>query len=416
MIEKSIRLQGVHYEIRGPVFEHAQKLENSGLEITKLNIGNPGPFGYEVAPHIIKAMADNMGNAAGYTDSRGLPEAREAILHNARSKGIPVASISDIFLGNGVSELILMVMQGLLNEGDEVLVPTPDYPLWTASINLNRGKAVHYFCDEKSGWFPNVADIENRISRRTRAIVLINPNNPTGAVYPPEILKQIVSVAERHNLIIFSDEIYSNILYDGAKHYPTANFTGDVLCFTFGGLSKNYVMAGFRTGWMIITGKTGKAKGFLEGLVVLSSMRLCANVLPEYGVKAALEGPDPMTELTAPGGRIYEQRKTCIDFINQTEGLSAVSPSGAFYIFPKLDLKYFGIYNDLNFTMDLLSAEQVLVVQGLGFNWPHGDHFRIVFLPEVTILQAATEKIARFLLKVRAGKSNLNPNTSYSKG
>jgi len=397
MIQKSTRLQNVFYEIRGPVFEKAQQLELQGYKITRLNIGNPAPFGFDAPDEIIHDVIINLRRAQGYTDSKGLFAARKAIMHDSQQKGIPNVQIDDIYVGNGVSELILLSMQALLNTGDEILIPAPDYPLWTASVNLSGGKAVHYHCDESADWYPDLADLESKITDRTKGLVIINPNNPTGTVYPKEILQGLVQIAERHNLIIFSDEIYDRILYDDAVHYSPAAFSEDILFLTFSGLSKNYRAAGFRAGWMIVSGAKHRAKSYIEGLTALASMRLCSNVPSQFAIQTALGGYQSIQDLVLPNGRLRRQRDVCYEKLTQIPGITCVKPKGAFYIFPKIDTQKFNIRDDQQFVLDLLIEQKVLLVQGTGFNWPQPDHFRIVFLPTVEQLAPTIDKIGLFL-------------------
>ena len=397
MIQKSTRLQNVFYEIRGPVFEKAQQLELQGYKITRLNIGNPAPFGFDAPDEIIHDVIINLRRAQGYTDSKGLFAARKAIMHDSQQKGIPNVQIDDIYVGNGVSELILLSMQALLNTGDEILIPAPDYPLWTASVNLSGGKAVHYHCDESADWYPDLKDLESKITDRTKGLVIINPNNPTGTVYPKEILQGMVQIAERHNLIIFSDEIYDRILYDDAVHYSPATFSEDILFLTFSGLSKNYRAAGFRAGWMIVSGAKHRAKSYIEGLTALASMRLCSNVPSQFAIQTALGGYQSIQDLVLPNGRLRRQRDVCYDKLTQIPGITCVKPKGAFYIFPKIDTQKFNIRDDQQFVLDLLIEQKVLLVQGTGFNWPQPDHFRIVFLPTVEQLAPTIDKIGLFL-------------------
>jgi alanine-synthesizing transaminase len=397
MIQKSKRLQNVFYEIRGPIFEKAQELELQGYKITRLNIGNPAPFGFDAPDEIIHDVIINLRRAQGYTDSKGLFAARKAVMHDCQRKSIPNVLIDDIYIGNGVSELILLSMQALLNNGDEILIPAPDYPLWTASVNLSGGKAVHYICDEESDWYPDLEDLESKITDKTKGLVIINPNNPTGAVYPEEILRKMVEIAERHNLIIFSDEIYDRILYDGAEHFSPAAFSEEILFLTFGGLSKNYRAAGFRAGWMIVSGAKHRAKSYIEGLTALASMRLCANVPSQFAIQTALGGYQSIQDLVLPTGRLARQRDICYDKLSQIPGISCVKPKGALYIFPKIDTKKYHIQKDEDFVLDLLVDQKILLVQGSGFNWPKPDHFRIVFLPTVEELSQTIDKIGLFL-------------------
>ncbi len=397
MIQKSNRLHNVFYEIRGPVFEKAMELELQGYKITRLNIGNPAPFGFDAPDEIIHDVIINLRRAQGYTESKGLFAARKAVMHDCQRKGIPEVKIDDIYIGNGVSELILLSMQALLNNGDEILIPAPDYPLWTASVNLAGGKAVHYLCDESADWYPDLEDLESKITPRTKGLVVINPNNPTGAVYSEDVLRRIVAIAERHNLIIFSDEIYDRILYDGAVHYSPAAFSSDILFLTFSGLSKNYRAAGFRAGWMIVSGAKHRAKSYIEGLTALSSMRLCSNVPSQFAIQTALGGYQSINELVMPTGRLHKQRDACYEKLISIPGITCVKPKGAFYLFPKLDVQKFNIKDDVQFALDLLEDQHILVVQGTGFNWPQPDHFRIVYLPTVEELNATLNKMTLFL-------------------
>ena len=396
-IKKSDKLNGVCYDIRGPVLEHAYRLEEEGHRILKLNIGNPAPFGFSAPDEIIQDVIYNLPNAEGYTASRGLFVARKAIMQECQRLGIPNVEIEDIFLGNGASELIVMAMQALLNNGDEILVPAPDYPLWTAAVNLAGGKARHYLCDEQSDWFPDIADIKSKITDKTRGIVVINPNNPTGAVYSQELLEQIVQLAREHNLIIFADEIYSKILYDDAVFVPMARLAQDVLCVSFNGLSKSYRLAGFRSGWMVISGAKHRAKGYIEGLDMLASMRLCANVPAMYAVQTALGGYQSINELIMPGGRLRDQRDAAMKALESVPGISCVKPKGALYLFPKINLDMYKIKDDQQMVLDFLIQEKILLVQGTAFNWPNQDHFRIVFLPREDDLSRAINRFGEFL-------------------
>lgn len=396
-IKKSDKLNGVCYDIRGPVLEHAYRLEEEGHRILKLNIGNPAPFGFAAPDEIIQDVIYNLPNAEGYTASRGLFVARKAIMQECQRLQIPNVEIDDIFLGNGASELIVMAMQALLNNGDEVLVPAPDYPLWTAAVNLAGGKARHYLCDEQSDWFPDIADIKSKISDKTRGIVVINPNNPTGAVYSQALLEQIVQLAREHNLIIFADEIYSKILYDDAEFVPMGRVAQDVVCVSFNGLSKSYRLAGFRSGWMVISGAKHRAKGYIEGLDMLASMRLCANVPAMYAVQTALGGYQSINELIMPGGRLRDQRDAAMKALANVPGISCVKPKGALYLFPKLDLDMYKIKDDQQMVLDFLIQEKILLVQGTAFNWPNKDHFRIVFLPREDDLTKAINRFGEFL-------------------
>lgn len=396
-IKKSDKLNGVCYDIRGPVLEHAYRLEEEGHRILKLNIGNPAPFGFAAPDEIIQDVIRNLANAEGYTASKGLFSARKAIMHECQRMEVPGVEIEDIFLGNGASELIVMAMQALLNNGDEILVPAPDYPLWTAAVNLAGGKARHYLCDEQSDWFPDLADIESKITDKTRGIVVINPNNPTGSVYSKDVLEAIVELARRHNLIIFADEIYSKILYDDAEFIPMGKLAQDVLCVTFNGLSKAYRLAGFRSGWMVISGAKHRARSYIEGLEMLASMRLCANVPAMYAVQTALGGYQSINELIVPGGRLRDQRDAALKALADIPGVSCVKPRGAMYLFPKIDLDMYKIKDDQQMVLDFLIQEKVLLVQGTAFNWPNRDHFRIVFLPREDDLTKAINRFGEFL-------------------
>ncbi len=400
-IKQSNKLRHVCYEIRGPVAKEAKRLEEEGHKILKLNIGNPAPFGFDAPDDILKDVIRNLPQSQGYSDSKGIYSARVAVMQYYQQKGILNIDIENIFIGNGVSELIVMAMQALLNTDDEVLIPAPDYPLWTASVALSGGKPVHYICDEQSDWFPDVKDIAQRITDKTKAIVLINPNNPTGAVYSKDVLLDILALARKHNLIVFSDEIYDKVLYDGATHMPTASLADDLFMVTFGGLSKNYRIAGFRAGWMMLSGATHRAVDYIEGLTMLASMRLCANVPCQHAIQTALGGYQSINELIIPGGRLYEQSLFAWQRVNQIEGLSCVKPKGAMYIFPKLDQKKFNIKDDQKMIIDFLQQEKILMVHGTGFNWPSPDHFRIVTLPHVEVLTEAFDKLERFLHSYR---------------
>lgn len=398
-IKQSDKLARVCYDIRGPVLEEAKRLEEEGHRILKLNIGNPAPFGFEAPEEIIQDVILNLPNAQGYCDSKGLFSARKAIMQECQKLEIANVEIDDIYLGNGVSELIVMAMQALLNNGDEVLVPAPDYPLWTAAVSLAGGNPVHYSCDEQAEWFPDIADIKSRITSHTKAIVIINPNNPTGAVYSEALLREMVVLAREHGLVIFADEIYSKILYDDAVHTPVASLDEDVFVVTFNGLSKAYRLAGFRTGWMILSGAKEKARNYIEGLEILSNMRLCANVPAQFAVQTALGGYQSINELILPGGRLREQRDACWNMLTSIPGVSCVKPRGAIYMFPKLDASMYPIKNDVRFVLDLLEREKILVVQGTGFNIKDTQHFRLVFLPRVDELEQAMQKLSRFLSK-----------------
>lgn len=394
---KSAKLDNVCYEIRGPVLREARRLEEEGHRILKLNIGNPATFELNVPEEIQQDVIYNMHQAQGYVESKGLFSARKAVMHYCQERGIEKVDIDDIYLGNGVSELIVMSMQALLNTGDEVLVPSPDYPLWTAAVTLSSGKPVHYRCDEQQDWFPDLEDMRRKITNRTKAIVLINPNNPTGAVYPPELLEEVIQMAREHNLIILSDEIYDKVLYDGVEHVSTASLADDVLFFTYNGLSKNYRAAGYRSGWLIISGAKHKAKDLVEGIDMLASMRLCANVPAQLAIQTALGGYQSINDLVAPGGRLYEQRELAWSMLNAIPGVSCVKPKGALYLFPKLDPVRYPIEDDEKFVLDLLLQEKILLVQGSGFNIDDTQHLRLVFLPRVDALEDAIGRLERFL-------------------
>lgn len=398
---KSDRLNHLKYEIRGATYQKALELESQGYKIHNLNIGNPAPFGFDSPDEIVHDIIMNIRNAQGYSDSRGLFAARKAIMHYTQTIGIQDVEINDIFIGNGVSELILLSMQALLNPGDEILVPSPDYPLWTAAISLSGGTPVHYICDEEADWNPDLDDLEKKITSRTKGIVIINPNNPTGAVYDKEVLARIARIAEEHGLIIFSDEIYDKILYDGAVHHPMGSFVNDTLCVSYGGLSKNYRSAGFRGGWMILSGAKQKAKSYAEGLLLLASMRLCANVPTQYAIQTALGGYQSIKEHVVPTGRLYKQMNLVYDRLTSIPGITCVKPKGSLYVFPKIDLKKFGFKADDQFVYELLSDQKVLVVAGTGFNYHLDPHFRIVFLPTVDELNQAMDKLEFFLTNRR---------------
>ncbi len=395
-INKSNNLTGVCYDIRGPVLEAANKLEAAGKQILKLNVGNPAPFGFKAPDNIVNSVIENLTNAEGYTDSKGIHSARTAIYQHYQNKGIEDLKLDNIYIGNGVSELILMSMQGLLNLGDEVLIPAPDYPLWTASVKLTGGNPVHYLCDEASDWLPDLKDMENKITSKTRALVIINPNNPTGAVYPKEFLLQLLELARKHQLIVFSDEIYDKILYDHTAFDSVATLCNDLLIVTFSGLSKTYRVAGYRTGWMLISGPTHKAKGYIEGLTTLSSMRLCANVPAQFAIQPALEGYQNINELIATDGRLHKQREIAWQMLDQIDGISCKKPKGAFYMFPKVDIRKFNIHNDEQMILDLLMEQHILLVHGTAFNWPQPDHFRLVFLPRPDELTHGLSQLQQF--------------------
>ena len=411
---KSNKLANVCYDIRGPVLQRARQMEDEGQRIIKLNIGNPASFGFEVPEEIQLDVIRNMGEAGGYTDSKGLFAPRKAIMHQTQSKHIKGVTVDDIIIGNGVSELIVMAMQALVNNGDQVLVPMPDYPLWTAAVTLAGGTARHYVCDEATGWLPDLKDIESKITANTRGIVVINPNNPTGALYPVEILQGIIDIARHHGLVIFADEIYDKVLYDANIHTSIASLADDVLFVTFNGLSKNYRTCGYRAGWMVISGEKGHATDYIEGLNMLASMRLCANVPGQLAIQTALGGYQSIEDLVAPSGRLCKQRDLAYDMLTAIPGVSCVKPKAAMYLFPKLDPKIYPIKDDQQFILDLLLEEKVLLVQGTGFNWKTPDHFRVVFLPNVDDLTEAIKRIARFLENYRNkhaqnkdGKKNL---------
>ena len=394
---KSTKLANVCYDIRGPVLARARQMEEEGHRIIKLNIGNPAPFGFEAPEEIVVDVIHNLRDASGYSDSKGLFAARKAIMHYCQEKAIGGVGIDDIYIGNGVSELIVMAMQALLNNGDEVLVPAPDYPLWTAAVSLTGGTPRHYLCDEGAGWLPDLADIRGKIGPSTRAIVLINPNNPTGALYPDDLLREIIAIARQHQLIIFADEIYDKVLYDGATHTSVASLADDVLFVTFNGLSKNYRACGYRAGWMVVSGEMRHARDYIEGLDMLASMRLCSNVPGQFAIQTALGGHQSILELVAPEGRLARQRDLAWELLTQIPGVSCFKPKAALYLFPRLDPKRYPIADDQQFILELLLEEKVLLVQGTGFNWPSPDHFRVVFLPNVDDLREAIGRIARFL-------------------
>ncbi|OOE50942.1 pyridoxal phosphate-dependent aminotransferase [Salinivibrio kushneri] len=393
----SAKLDDVCYDIRGPVMKEAKRLEEEGHRILKLNIGNPAPFGFDAPDEILVDVIRNLPTSQGYCDSKGLYSARKAVVQHYQKRGLMDLDVEDVYLGNGASELIVMAMQALLNNGDELLVPSPDYPLWTAAASLSGGKPVHYLCDEESDWYPDLEDIKRKITPNTRGIVLINPNNPTGAVYSRDFLLQVVEIARQHNLIIFADEIYDKILYDGAQHYSIATLAPDVLCLTFNGLSKAYRVCGFRAGWMLVTGPKQHARGYIEGLEMLASMRLCANVPMQHAIQTALGGYQSINELILPGGRLLEQRDKAYELINQIPGVSCKKPKGALYLFPKIDTKRYNIHNDEKLMLDFLLQEKVLMVHGTGFNWHQPDHFRLVTLPRVDDLEMAISRFERFL-------------------
>ena len=400
-VNQAVRMNNVHYAIWGPLLDAAQKLEKEGRKIYKLNIGNTGAFNFDIDPRIQEYVIQNFAKAGGYSDSSGIAEARLAIKAYHEKRGIKNITIDDIYIGNGVSELIAVVMQALLNPGDEVLLPAPDYPLWTASVNLCEGKAVHYICDEESDWNPDLKDMESKITSRTKAIVLINPNNPTGSVYSKEIIQGVVKIAQKYGLIIFSDEIYDRILYDGDIHYSPAAMADDILVFTFNGLSKVHRACGIRAGWMVISGSKERYRGYLDGIKTLTSMRLCSNVPAQYAIKPALEKDDSIFALTAEGGRLREQRDIIHQMLNDIPGVSCKKARGSLYVFPKFDVEKFNIKDDNRFVLDFLNAKNVLMVSGTGFNWPHPDHCRIVLLPPKDDLEEAMVRLKDFLATYR---------------
>lgn len=395
--EKSQKLNNVCYDIRGPAMDEANRMIAQGMEILKLNIGNPAPFGFHTSEKLIKQMSENLTNTEGYSDSKGIMQAREAIVKYCKKKGIENITVDDVYTGNGVSELITMSMQGLLDYGDEILVPSPDYPLWTASVTLAGGTAVHYICDEQSEWYPDIEDMRSKITDKTKGIVVINPNNPTGALYPKEVLEQIVELAREHELILFADEIYDRLVMDGEEHIALASLAPDLLTLSFNGMSKSHLIAGYRCGWMCLCGNKEQAKGYVEGLNLLSSMRLCSNVPAQSVIDLVLTDEELTKEMLVPGGRIYEQREYVYKALNDIPGVSAVKPKAAFYIFPKLDKKKFNLKDDEQFALDFLKEKKVLLTHGGGFHWEEPDHFRVVYLPEVEVLKKAVEGLGDFL-------------------
>ena len=394
---KSAKLANVCYDIRGPVLARAKQMEEEGHRIIKLNIGNPAPFGFEAPEEMVQDMIRNLPLASGYCDSKGLFSARKAIVHYTQQKHLRGVTVEDVYIGNGASELIVMSMQALLDTGDEVLIPAPDYPLWTAAVSLSGGTPRHYLCDEQAEWLPDLADLRAKISPHTRALVVINPNNPTGALYPEPVLTELLDIARRHNLIVFADEIYDKVLYDGATHTAIASLAEDLLIVTFGGLSKNYRACGFRSGWMIVSGERSHARDYIEGLDMLASMRLCANVPAQYAIQTALGGHQSIEDLVLPTGRLGKQRDLAYDLLTRIPGVTCVKPKAAMYLFPRLDPQRYPIADDQQFILELLQEEKVLVVQGTGFNWPKTDHFRVVFLPDADLLTDAIGRIAHFL-------------------
>lgn len=399
--EKSSKLENVCYDIRGPILDEAKRLENDGFGILKLNIGNPAPFGFNAPDEVIHDIIVNLRNAQGYCESAGLFAARKAIMQDFQTKGIMDVTTDDVWTGNGVSELIMLSMQALLNSGDEVLTPMPDYPLWTAAITLSGGKAVHYLCDESSDWNPDLDDIRAKVTPNTKAIVVINPNNPTGAVYDRAVLEGIAKIAREHELIVYADEIYDRIIYDNAVHTSMAKIDPEILTISFNGLSKAYRAAGFRAGWMVLSGNKKIARGYREGLNMLANMRLCANVPSQFAIQTALGGYQSIKDFVLPGGRLKEQRDTAIELLRKIPGVDVVTPKGALYCFPRLDAKRFNITSDERFALDFLRSEHILIVHGTGFNWHSPDHFRVVFLPEKEMLRTAVTRLGKFLENYR---------------
>jgi len=394
---KSSKLDNVLYDVRGPVVTEAARMEESGKKILKLNIGNPAPFDFHAPDEVIQDIISNVADCEGYSDSRGLFSARKAIMQYYQLKKLPNLNIQHIYTGNGVSELIQLALNALLDDGDEILIPAPDYPLWTACATLAGGKPVHYICDEQADWYPDIDDIESKVTSKTKAIVIINPNNPTGALYPDDILEQIAQIARENELMIFSDEIYDRLIFDDLKHTSIASLAPDVFCVTFSGLSKSHMVAGFRVGWMVLSGDKSGAQDYIEGLNMLSNMRLCSNVPAQSIVQTALGGYQSVNEYLQPGGRLYEQRELVYEMLNDIPGITVKKPQAAFYIFPRLDIRRFNITDDVKFAYDFLHEQQVLIVQGSGFNWPVPDHFRIVYLPHRRQIRQAIEKLGRFL-------------------
>ncbi len=401
LIRKSDKLADVCYDIRGPVLKEAHRLEEEGHKVLKLNIGNPAPWGFEAPEEIIRDVIHNVPESQGYSDSKGIYSARKAVMQYTQQIGIRDVDIDDIYIGNGVSELVVMAMQALVNNGDEVLIPAPDFPLWSAAVNLCGGTPVHYLCDEGADWQPDLEDLRSKITPRTKALVIINPNNPTGAVYERAMLESLVEIAREFDLVVLADEIYDKILYDDAEYIPVASLADDLLFLTLSGLSKSYRVAGFRTGWLIVSGAKLRAQDFIEGLDILSSMRLCSNVPTQHAIQTALGGYQSILDLTCPGGRLHEQRDLAWQLLNDIDGITCVKPKGALYLFPKIDTKKFNIKDDEQFVLDLLTKEKVLVVQGSGFNWPEPNHFRVVFLPREEDLQEAIGRIEHFLSTYR---------------
>ena len=401
IFDKSSKLEHVSYDIRGPILDEATRMIANGEKILRLNTGNPAEFGFTAPDEVIRDLIANARNSEAYSDSKGIFSARKAIMQYCQLKGFPHVDIDDIYLGNGVSELISISLQALLDDGDEVLVPMPDYPLWTACVSLAGGNAVHYLCDEKANWYPDIDDIKSKITSNTKAIVVINPNNPTGALYPDELLKEIVEIARQNDLIIFADEIYDRLVMDGKKHTAIASLAPDVFCVSMNGLSKSHRICGFRVGWMVLSGPKNNVKGYIEGLNMLANMRLCANVLGQHVVQTSLGGYQSVDELLIPGGRIYEQRNFIYKAVNEVPGLSAVKPDAGLYIFPKIDRDMYQIDDDEQFCLELLKQEKVMLDPGKGFNWNEPDHFRIVYLPRVEELAEVQEKLTRVLNQYR---------------
>ena len=400
-IRKSDKLADVCYDIRGPVLTAANQLEAEGHQILKLNIGNPAPWGFSAPEEILLDVVRNIPNSQGYSDSKGLFAARKAVMQYCQQINIRDVDVEDIYIGNGVSELVVLSMQALVNDGDEILVPCPDFPLWSAAVNLCGGTPVHYLCDEEDEWQPDLEDIRSKITPNTRGIVVINPNNPTGAVYTPKMQQALINIAREHDLVVFADEIYDKILFDNEQYIPLASYSDDLLCMTFSGLSKSYRVAGFRAGWMVVSGARERASDFIEGLNILASMRLCSNVPSQHAIQTALGGHQSIFELTAPGGRLHEQRNLAWELLNKIDGVSCTKPKGALYLFPKLDTKRFNVRDDMQFVLDFLLAEKVLTVQGTGFHWPKPDHFRVVFLPHVEQIRESIGRLERFLANYR---------------
>lgn len=414
MIKKSTKLDDVCYDIRGPVLAAAERLEEEGHRVLKLNIGNPAPWGFDAPEEIIRDIIANLPAAQGYCDSKGIFSARKAVMQYCQQVGIKNVDVDDIYIGNGVSELVALSIQALLNNGDEVLIPSPDFPLWSAATNLSGGKAVHYLCDEEDDWQPDLQDLRSKITPATKAMVIINPNNPTGAVYSVERLQAMLQLARENDLVVFADEIYDKILFDELPYTPIAALADDLLVLTFSGLSKSYRAAGFRTGWMIVSGTKENAADYIEGLNILASLRLCANVPSQHAVQTALGGYQSIFDLTAPGGRLHTQREVAWQMLNEIDGITCVKPKGALYLFPKIDTEKFNIHNDEQFVLDLLVKEKVLLVHGSGFNWPKSDHFRIVFLPHREDLTEAINRLERFLKHYRQDNPSQS-NASFSR-